>query len=69
MNLLENRILRPIFGPKRGEIRESKRLHSEGLHSSYRSFNIACVLKYRRLRGQGHVSRKGEVKRAFKINF
>ena len=36
----ENRILRRIFGPKRDENGECRRLYNEELHSLYRSANI-----------------------------
>ena len=40
LRVLENRILRQIFGPKRDENGEWRRLHNEELHSLYRSPNI-----------------------------
>ena len=39
LRVFENRILRQIFGPKRDENREWRRLHNEELHSLYRSLN------------------------------
>ena len=36
LRVLENRILRRIFGPKRDENRNWRRLHNEELHSLYR---------------------------------
>ena len=58
LRVFENRILRRIFGPKRDENGEWRRLHNEVLHSLYRSSNIARVIKSRRLRGgAGHVVR------------
>jgi hypothetical protein len=47
--LLENRILRRIFGPKRDANGEWRRLHNEELHSLYRSPNVR-VNKPRQLR-------------------
>ena len=47
-----NRILRWIFGPKRDENGEWRRLHNEELHSLYRASNIVRVIKSRRLRWQ-----------------
>ena len=61
------RILRRIFGPKRDENGEWRRLHNEELHSLYRSPNIVRVVKSRRLRWAGHVARMEEVRRALKI--
>ena len=41
--VFENRILRRIFGPKRDENGEWRRLHKEELHNLYRSPNIVKV--------------------------
>ena len=51
-------ILRRIFGPKRDENGEWRRLHSAELHSLYRSPNVVRMIKSRRLRWAGHVCRK-----------
>ena len=40
LRVFENRILRRIFGSKRNENWECRRLHNEELHSLYRSPNI-----------------------------
>ena len=40
LRVLENRILRRIFGPERNENMKWRRLHNEELHSLYRSPNI-----------------------------
>ena len=50
LRVFENRILRRIFGPKRDENGECRRLHNEELHSLYRSSNIVRVNKSRILR-------------------
>ena len=65
--VLENRILRRIFGPKRDENWEWRRLHNEELHRLYRSPNIVRVIKSRRLRRTEHVVRMEEGRSAFKI--
>ena len=65
--VFENRILRRIFGPKRDENGEWRRLHNEELHCLYRSLNIVRVIKSKRLRWAGHVTRMEEGRSAFKI--
>ena len=45
LRVVENRILRRIFGPKRDENGEWRRLHNEELHSLYRSPYIVRVIK------------------------
>ena len=65
LRVFENRILSQIFGPKRDEIGEWRKLHNEELHSLYRSPNIVRVIKSRRLRWAGHVARMEESRSAF----
>ena len=60
LRVFENRILRRIFEPKRGENGEWRRLHNEELHSLYPSLNMVKVIKSRRLRWAGHVARMEE---------
>jgi len=44
--VFENRVLRRIFGPERGEVRgERKKLDNEGLNDLYCSPNIVRVIK------------------------
>ena len=65
--VFKNRILRRIFGPKRDGNGKWRRLHNEGLHSLYCSPNIVMVIKSRRLRWAGYVTRMDEGRSAFKI--
>ena len=67
LRVFENRILRRIFGPKRDENGEWRRLHNEELHSLYHSPNIARVIKSKRLRLSEHVARMEEGRSVFKI--
>ena len=67
LRVFENRILGRIFGPKRDENGEWRRLHNEELHSLYRSPNIVRVIKSRRFRWAGHVAIMEEGRSAFKI--
>jgi hypothetical protein len=56
--VFENRVLRRIFGPKRGEATgEWRRLHNEELNDLYSSPNIIRVIKSRRMRWAGNVER------------
>ena len=61
-----NMILRRIFGPKRDENGEWRRLNNEELHSLYRSPNIVRVIKSRRLRWAGHIAKMEEGRSVFK---
>ena len=67
VKVFANMILRPIFGSKRDENGEWRRLHNEELHSLYHSPNIVRVIKSRRLRWTGHVATMEEGRSAFKI--
>ena len=67
LRVLENRIMRRIFGPKRDENGEWKGLHNEELQSLYHSPNIVRVIKSRRLRWAGIMVRMEEGRSDFKI--
>jgi hypothetical protein len=46
LRLLENRILRKVFGPKKARVTGKwRRLHNEELHDLYSSPNIVQVIK------------------------
>jgi hypothetical protein len=50
LRVLENRVLRRIFGPKREEVAGGlRKLHNEELHNFYASQNIIKVIKSRRM--------------------
>ena len=63
----ENRMLRQIFGPKKNDNEERRRLHNEELHSLYHLPKEVRVIKSRRLRWAGHVARMEEGRSVFKI--
>jgi len=61
LRVLEDMVLRRIFGPRRDEVtRQWRRLHNEELNDLYSSPNIVRVIKSRRMRWAGHVARMGE---------
>jgi hypothetical protein len=67
--VFENRVLRRIFGPKRDEMTGGwRKLHNEELHGLYSSPSNVRVIKARRMRWAGHVSRMGEVRGAYNIS-
>ena len=60
MRVFENRVLREIFGARRGKvIRERGKLHNEELNDLYSTPNIVRVIKWRRLRWAGLRARMG----------
>jgi hypothetical protein len=65
LRVVENRVLRRIFGPKTDEVtRGWRKLHNEKLHGLYSSPSIIRVIKARRMRWVGHVARMGVVRGA-----
>jgi hypothetical protein len=68
MRVLENRVLRRIFGPKQDEVTGGwRKLHNEELHSLYSTPSIIRIIKSRRMRWTGHVARMGEKRHAYRI--
>jgi hypothetical protein len=68
LRVLENKMLRRIFRPKRDEVTgEWRRLHNKELYTLYSSPNINRVIKSRRLRWAGHVARMGERRGAYRV--
>jgi hypothetical protein len=60
LRVLENRVLRRILGPKRGEVTGVwRKLHNEELNDLYSLPNIVRVVKSRRMIWMGHVARMG----------
>jgi hypothetical protein len=61
LRVLENRVLRRVFGPKRGEATwEWRKLHNEELNDLYSLPNIVRVVKSRKMRWVGYVACMGE---------
>jgi hypothetical protein len=56
-----NGVLRKIFGLKRDEVTvEWRRQHKEELYDLYSSPDTILVIKYGRMRWEGHVARTGK---------
>jgi hypothetical protein len=57
LRVFENRVLRRIFGPRRGEMVVGwKKLHNKELHNLCGSSSINKIIKSRRMRWAGHVA-------------
>ena len=68
LRVFENRVLRRVFGPNRGEVTgEWRKLHNEELNDLYCSPNIVRVIKSRRMRWAGHVARMGERRGVYRV--
>jgi hypothetical protein len=66
--VLENRVLRSMFGPKRGQAARGWRgLHNEKLHNLYASPNFIMVIKTRRMRWARHITYLRQMKTAYEI--
>jgi hypothetical protein len=66
--VLENRVLRRIFGPKRDEVTGgSRKRHNDELHTLYFSPSIIRIMPSRRVRWAGYVARM--VRRGIRIEF
>jgi len=68
LRVLENMVLRRIFGPRRDEVTGKwRRLHNEELNDLYSSPNIVRVIKSRRMRWTGNVARMGEERGVYRV--
>jgi len=68
LRVFENRVLRRIFGSRRDEVTgEWRRLHIEELNDLYSSPNIVPVIKSRRMRCAGYVTRMGEERGVYRV--
>ena len=68
LRVIENMVLRRIFGPRRDEVTgEWRRLHNEELSDLYSSPNIVRVIKSRRMRWAGYVVCMGEERGVYRV--
>jgi hypothetical protein len=68
LNVIENKVLSRIFGPKRDEVTGGwRKLHNEELRDLYSSPSMIRIVKARRMRWVGHVVRMGEKRNAYKL--
>jgi hypothetical protein len=68
LSVLENMVLRRIFGPRSNKVTgEWRRLHNEELNDLYSSPNIVRMIKSRRMRWAGHVERMGEERGLYRV--
>ena len=68
LRVLENRVLRRIFGPKRDDVtREWRKLHHEELNDLYSLPNIVRIIKSRRIRWAWHVAAYGEKRGVYRV--
>jgi hypothetical protein len=66
--VIENMVLRRIFGPKRVEVMgEWRKLDNEELRDLYSSPSINRIIKSRRMRWAGHVARMGKKRNAYRL--
>jgi hypothetical protein len=68
LRVFENRVLRRMFGLKRGEVTgEWRKLHDEELNFLYCSLSTVRVIKTRRMRWAGHVAHMGEGRGVYRV--
>jgi hypothetical protein len=65
--VFENKVLRKIFGPKSEEDGSWRKLHNDELHILYYSQNIVRVIKSRRIRWAGHMTRMREGRGVYRV--
>jgi hypothetical protein len=57
LGVIENRVLRRIFGPKRNEVTGGwRKVHNEEVHDLYSSPNIIEMIKLKRMIWAGQVA-------------
>jgi hypothetical protein len=69
LGMLENRVLRRIFGGKRdGVMGGWRKLHNEEFHNLYSSPSIIRIIKPRRMRWVGHVAQMGMKRNVYRLS-
>jgi hypothetical protein len=67
--VFENRMLRRIFGPNRDEVTGGwRKVHDEEIYNLYFSPDIFIMIKLRRMRWVGDVTRMDEKRNAYRIS-
>jgi len=68
LRLFDRRVLRRIFGHKRGEAtREWRKIHNEELNDLYSSPSIVRLIKSRIMRWAGHLARMVEKRAVYRV--
>jgi hypothetical protein len=68
LRVLENMVLRRIFGPKRDDVTEEwRKLHNEELRDLYSLLSIIRIIESRRMRWAFHVALMSEKRKAYKL--
>jgi hypothetical protein len=68
LKVIENRVLRRIFGPKTDEVEGGwRKLHNEELHDVNYSPSIIRIIKSRRMMWAGHVARTGPNRNVYRL--
>jgi hypothetical protein len=69
LRVVENRMLRRLFGPKRDEVTgEWRKLHNEELRDLYSLPSIIRIIESRRMIRAGHVALMGEKRTASRLS-
>ena len=67
LRVFENRVLRGIFGPKKGDVTGEWRRSRDMFHDLYCSLNIFQVIKSGKIRWTGHVACVWERRSAHRV--
>jgi hypothetical protein len=68
LRVLENRVLKRIFGLKKNEVTGGwRKLHNEELRDLYFSPSVIRIIKSRRVKWAGHAARLGEKRNAYRL--